>query len=46
MPATAKPMTQAATSFCQTPCWRKASQSAAVAAVTAITIETPTMGKL
>ncbi len=39
MPATARPMMLAAASFCQTPCWRNASHSAAVAAVTAIATE-------
>jgi hypothetical protein len=41
MPLTAMPMTRAATSVCQTPLSRSAAHSAAVAAMTAISTETP-----
>ena len=39
-------MTPAAASFCQTPCWRKDSHKAAVAAVIAIATDSATTGRL
>ena len=46
MPLTATPMTMAATSVCQTPRSRSAAHSAAVAAMTAISTDTPNSSAL